>query len=159
MCSQQRQHRLQRGRTSRTTLSRIVRPSSSAYMLLSLFLLYITTIRDDCHFKFSGAVYALALTPRLAKKSREARYFTDECLIPPLEPYNTYENITTHSDKIHLGPLPVVYTNDPRTVAQWLSEHVQPSRGCTIGFDVEVSITCSVGACVSCVESFEESKY
>lgn len=34
------------------------------------------------------------------------------------------------------GPLPVVYTNDPRRVERWLGEHV-PASASALGFDVE----------------------
>jgi len=34
--------------------------------------------------------------------------------------------------------VPVTYTNDPKTVYRWMSDHL-PYEGCTIGFDVEVS--------------------
>lgn len=150
---QQRQRCLSRGRTSRTTVSGIGRSSSSAfcrYLLLSVFLCCSMTMRDDFHLKFLGVVNALAFAPRSVKKSRETRYFTKECLIPPLEPSeaDNFANLTLHSDKIHFGPLPVVYTNDPKTVGQWIRRHVPTSEKCTIGFDVEVGHRCRLIFCL-----------
>lgn len=72
-------------------------------------------------------------------KSREARYFTKSCLVPPLEHIEQFANSTTlHCDEINTGALPVVYTNDPKTVSEWLNEHVVPAENCVVGFDLEV---------------------
>jgi hypothetical protein len=38
----------------------------------------------------------------------------------------------------HGESLPVTYTNNPKIVSQWLSNHVPSSNG-ILGFDVEVS--------------------
>jgi hypothetical protein len=39
---------------------------------------------------------------------------------------------------LHGRSVPVTYTNDPKTVYRWMSDHL-PYEGCTIGFDIEVS--------------------
>ena len=39
---------------------------------------------------------------------------------------------------LHGVSVPVTYTNDPKTVYRWMSDHL-PYEGCTLGFDVEVS--------------------
>jgi len=162
---QPRQHGLTRRRTHRTTVSRMIgtgtilstltsppHRSLWVFTLMSLHIIMMTTVtmlRNNSHFAFPAV--AMALTPpRLLiqkTKSGETRYFTEECIIPPLQPLEeeSYDGITTrllHSTRIQLGPLPVVYTNDPKTVEQWLSEHVsslEGGEGSTIGFDLEVS--------------------
>ena len=145
-------------------------------LLLTVFLsLYITTIRDDAHL-VPPSFCVKALTPRSASsksRPRETRYFTEECLIPPLQPLDDRHasngNFTTsslNSDKIHLGPLPVVYTNNPKTLAQWLAEHIPSTGHCTIGFDLEVRTWATCCGIVRSVfhahtqsTSVEESKY
>uniref|UniRef100_A0A7S3P9I6 3'-5' exonuclease domain-containing protein n=1 Tax=Amphora coffeiformis TaxID=265554 RepID=A0A7S3P9I6_9STRA len=142
------QNGLSRGRrrTRRATVSRIriagralsaCRRSLLLPILCSLYTM-TTMLRNDSHFTLLFPAVALALAPprmvQSTKTKSQTRYFTDECLLPPLAPLE--DSMTLHSNKIHLGPLPVVYTNDPKTVAQWLSQHV-PGGGSTIGFDLE----------------------
>lgn len=104
----------------------------------------------------------LAFSPRrlLVKyhTRRQNRYFTQESLLPPLQrvvvanvqrhQHNTNNNnnntmITSSSSSSsssttdYTRSIPVMYTNDPASVARWLEENV-PSHGCTLGFDVEV---------------------
>lgn len=68
-------------------------------------------------------------------------------MLPPLAlcvPNAVATNSTTiaSSEQQAGGSLPVVYTNDPSSVYKWLSNNL-PFDGCTIGFDVEVSVSLS----------------
>jgi hypothetical protein len=75
------------------------------------------------------------------------RYFTQHGMLPPLAlcvPNAVATNSTTiaSSEQQAGGSLPVVYTNDPSSVYKWLSNNL-PFDGCSIGFDVEVSVSLS----------------
>lgn len=144
--TQQQQREYRRGRTSRRTLSRIGHERCTSlhsyvpcyHFLLLLAMLLMLYNGDD--------VYLLprvkALVPRsTTTKSREgARYFTKSFLIPPLEPLDNDKNnhFRLNSNKINTGALPVIYTNDPKTVSEWINMHIPAAGKCTIGFDVEV---------------------
>lgn len=100
----------------------------------------------------------VALQPK-KKNNGSKRYFYSELTLPPLvsiqnDPYSLLSKATTkqrvnsddHYSHIFQSPslysvsdLPVIYTNDPKIVSRWLSDNI-PSTGCTIGFDVEVSL-------------------
>ena len=153
----------QRG-TTRTSLSRRIgerpkncqRPPYFRYLLLATLFLRFNN-RDDVHLWPLCGVQAWM--PR-STKSREARYFTKACLIPPLEPVEQLGNATLHCHKIHTGALPVVSTNDPKSVSEWLNEYVVPAGNCVIGFDLEVSKSkYFVSTPIRGMSSFEESKY
>ena len=150
-CQSQRspRKRQRRGRTSRRTISRKINGVFSSISRLHQWIQYFVSafmihfchvVRDDFHF-----VHVIALTPtRIPTKSRETRYFTEECLIPPLKPLDSARNASIYSDKIHFGALPVTYTNDPKTVSRWIADHIVDktctSTTTTIGFDLEVSL-------------------
>jgi hypothetical protein len=78
-------------------------------------------------------IHALSLRP---SSRRETRYFSQQLVAPPLAPLADMSNI----ESSHHQELPILYTNDPRVVSQWLQEHVD-RNGCVLGFDVEV---CSI---------------
>lgn len=86
---------------------------------------------------------SVAFTPK--SKRRESRYFAENHLLPPLSRFNAMvsSNATSVcSDLVSESSsfdLPVLYTNDPQKVGHWLRDNV-PCTGCTLGFDVEVSI-------------------
>jgi hypothetical protein len=89
-------------------------------------------------------VDAMVLLGNSRSMRGSSRYFTVEQILPPLQSasssfQNSTETIIPYSrSKPFIGrPLPVVYTNDPKHVSQWLSNNI-PSSGGTIGFDVEV---------------------
>jgi hypothetical protein len=70
--------------------------------------------------------------------SSSSRYFELNLVAPPLERIQgSLVEFDPHQ------PLDIVYTNNPRTAAQWLADNV-PSHGCTLGFDTEVSIVFSL---------------
>jgi hypothetical protein len=62
---------------------------------------------------------------------REPRYFAQEALLPGLA------NLDELQPEFVVPGLPVLYTNDPKRVSDWLGDHVGPNGG-TLGFDVEV---------------------
>jgi len=67
--------------------------------------------------------------------------FAHESVLPPLPRIETPSTADTESavlsDESNPG-LSVLYTNDPKMVSRWLSDHVA-TGGCTLGFDLEVS--------------------
>ena len=81
------------------------------------------------------AQVAAAYRPNPSSRTTSSRYFTEHKGLPPVPVL-----AETHAPCYNqLDTLPLVYTNNPRTVSQWLSENV-PSEGSTVlGFDVEVS--------------------
>ena len=98
----------------------------------------------SCLLASSGTADAMVmLGPR-----RESRYFAVQQMLPPLSrDMASFENstVTLPYSSSHGEPLPVVYTNNPKVVTQWLSNHIPSSDG-ILGFDVEVSCirtTCS----------------
>jgi hypothetical protein len=126
--SSRRQDR--KGRASRTSASIIKRPPNlgAAFWLTAAVLCY----REGSHLGGSGG--ALALTARQSKE-RETRYFTEKCLIPPIQRCSNASQSAAAA--IHFEALPVVYTNDPKAVTRWIADHI-PSEGCVLGFDLEV---------------------
>ena len=88
----------------------------------------------------------------MGRPRREStRYFSKELMVPPLDPLDDGPLSSSSCDCDSSNPLSVLYTNDPRSVSQWLAEHVDP-RGCVLGFDVEVRLSvCRMGG-----ESFTE---
>lgn len=89
----------------------------------------------------------------MSNEMSSTRYFTDKGLLPPLSLRQKASNQTTISSSDSPSTLyttgtsvplqgcsvPVTYTNDPKSVYRWLSDHL-PYEGCIIGFDVEVSV-------------------
>jgi hypothetical protein len=65
-----------------------------------------------------------------------SRYFTSKLVAPPLE--QALDSRRDHESR----PLDVVYTNDPHTLALWISDHLPSNRSTTIGFDTEVCLMC-----------------
>ena len=63
--------------------------------------------------------------------------FTHTSSLPPLQPVKSDEPLPDYLQR----NIPLVYTNDPKTVCQWLQENL-PMDCCTIGFDVEVGTFC-----------------
>jgi len=72
---------------------------------------------------------------------RMSMQFAHESVLPPLPRIETPSTADTESavlsDESNPG-LSVLYTNDPKMVSRWLSDHVA-TGGCTLGFDLEVS--------------------
>lgn len=64
---------------------------------------------------------------------RETRYFTEELVLPPLQP------IAQGTVNEYSKSLPLLYTNDPKMISHWLAEHIS-HNGCVLGFDVEVGV-------------------
>jgi len=85
---------------------------------------------------------ALSL-PAQPRREAASRYFTEYFEFPPLERCTTdssSSNINQKGNRVMKRPnLPVLYTNDPKSVSHWLSDNV-PRSGCTLGFDMEVSV-------------------
>lgn len=136
--------RRKRGSTPKTNCTTTLNTRSDgigSLFLLSyaLLLCHMSSMRDDCQH-LNASIFVNGFSFR-STKSRENRYFTMEYPIPPLNSISNATRTTTtttlNSDKICVGPLPVVYTNDPRSVSQWIVENIPPG-GCTVGFDVEV---------------------
>ena len=67
-----------------------------------------------------------------------SRYFSQELLLPSLEP-------VTLEGRSFSSKLPLLYTNSPSKVSQWLADNVSKD-GCTLGLDVEVSFVCAPAA-------------
>jgi hypothetical protein len=90
----------------------------------------------------SSALTANAMLMHNNGRSWSSRYFTQEGMLPPLLSLSAVpSNQTTtipYSESEGGRSIPVVYTNDPSSVYKWLSNNL-PYKGCTIGFDVEVS--------------------
>src|SRR3569623_1277678 len=70
-----------------------------------------------------------------SRRTGDSRYFGVHLTAPPLQ---RVEDSVVDFDPQYGTTLDVLYTNDPRSVSQWLSDNV-PSNGCTLGFDIEVS--------------------
>lgn len=68
---------------------------------------------------------------------RNDRYFTAKGVLPSLAPaaYVNPTNPLAIIDETE-EPIPVTYTNDPKTVDDWLCRNV-PYDGCFLGFDIE----------------------
>lgn len=70
----------------------------------------------------------------------DSRYFTVEDVLPPLQAFPAASANDAlpyrQRSKVTKKPLPIVYTNDPKQVSQWLCQHI-PSSGGLLGFDVE----------------------
>jgi hypothetical protein len=69
-------------------------------------------------------------------EASSSRYFTSRLVAPPLS--QVLGSLVPPFHRVDSKPLDVVYTNDPRTVALWLSENVASGGRTTIGFDTEV---------------------
>jgi hypothetical protein len=77
-------------------------------------------------------------------QSSKTRYFTFETTLPPLASISeNYSNdtLTTPYQENHGHSIPVVYTNDPLSVYQWLKLNLPNEPGGIVGFDTEVSYT------------------
>jgi hypothetical protein len=71
---------------------------------------------------------------------RESRYFAQETMLPPLLRIGVDgDNSVIPSRESSDRDLSVLYTNDPKLVSRWLSDNIG-TDGCTLGFDLEVSI-------------------
>lgn len=127
MHSSRRQDR--KGRASRKSASIMRRRTNPS---LPFWLALVLCYRDGSHLSPSWG--ALAFSTRQTNE-RETRYFTEECLIPPIQRCSNESQ--TAADSINVEALPVVYTNDPKAVSRWIANHV-PSEGCVLGFDLEV---------------------
>lgn len=106
-------------------------------------MLQLLQYGDDLHLLplLRGVKALMARSTTTTKSGREARYFTKSFLISSLEPLDKDKNnFTLNSNKINTGALPVIYTNDPKTVSEWLAMHIPAQGKCTIGFDLEVSL-------------------
>lgn len=92
----------------------------------------------------------------MSNEFSSTRYFTDKGFLPPLQGLTlrpsgmsvvwnqtTADSFTTDTSSVlsldGSSSVPVTYTNNPKSVYRWLSDNL-PYEGCTIGFDVEVSI-------------------
>lgn len=118
-----------KGRASRKSASIMRRRTD---LSLPFWLALVLCYRDGSHLGPSWG--ALAFSTRQTN-ARETRYFTEECLIPPIQRCSNESQ--TAADSINVEALPVVYTNDPKAVSRWIANHV-PSEGCVLGFDLEV---------------------
>lgn len=90
-------------------------------------------------FSSSSAANAAMVT----LDGRRSRYFCVQQMLPPLSRHmpsfaNQTDILPYSSPSPHARSLPVMYTNDPRRISDWLSEHLPSSNG-ILGFDVEVS--------------------
>lgn len=74
------------------------------------------------------------------KRRESSRYFAIQQTLPPLSRHmaSFYNHTETLPYSSHCESLPVTYTNNPKVVSQWLSNHIPSSNG-VLGFDVEVS--------------------
>lgn len=64
--------------------------------------------------------------------------------MPPLacaEEYASNDTLTIPYSSSHGRSIPVVYTNDPAAISNWLSENLPRNHGGVLGFDTEVSIS------------------
>lgn len=105
---------------------------SSVYTLLALVSLglsraYLSPSNDHKHW----------VSPIAPTHSSRSPFFRGDLVLPPLP--------TASSTSGRSKGLPVVYTNDPKQVKDWLETNI-PSHGCALGFDVEVSTVVAVGA-------------
>lgn len=69
-----------------------------------------------------------------------SRYFTSKLVAPPLD--RILGSAMPPFECIDSRPLDVLYTNDPHTVALWISENIASRGWTTIGFDTEVRTPC-----------------
>ena len=78
-------------------------------------------------------------SPAQPRRETASRYFTEYFEYPPLERCSSSDmNNEVNRVVMTRANLPVLYTNDPKSVSHWLSDNV-PRSGCTLGFDMEVS--------------------
>jgi hypothetical protein len=86
-------------------------------------------------------VNAYTSTSKARKRESQSRYFVQESMIPPLPRIDVDgDNSVIPSRKRESDrDLSVLYTNDPTIVSRWLSDNIG-TDGCTLGFDLEVSI-------------------
>ena len=106
---------------------------------------------DMVRFKKGGFCLAVTLSTRSALamvsfSRRGSRYFAVQQTLPPLSRHmssfaNQTETIPYSSH--HGKSLPVMYTNNPLRISEWLSDNIPSSNG-ILGFDVEVS---TLGCC------------
>ena len=76
-----------------------------------------------------GPIRSIALS---SSSRRETRYFTQELELPPLP------SMQTGINNEYTKSIPLVYTNDPKIVSNWLGEQISSHGGCILGLDVEV---------------------
>ena len=97
---------------------------------------------------FDPYYYTFGLAMGRPPRKESTRYFTQELTALPLDPLDGPSSLGCCDSSHPL--LPILYTNDPRAVSQWLAENVNPG-GCILGFDVEVRLLlCFSGASRSC---------
>lgn len=89
-----------------------------------------------------GIFSATAFLPRTQK--RNTRYFTTEAVLPAIPVVPSPSNATAACGlppaymRGYGFPIPVVYTNSPQAISNWLSDNVPSSEEpCILGFDVE----------------------
>ena len=89
-----------------------------------------------------------------SSRTSNNRYFTQHSILPRLDkmesswsfsnettslPTTTATTTSTVPYSEYTGrEIPVVYTNDPKSVYSWFTENLS-TNGCVVGFDVEVS--------------------
>jgi len=74
---------------------------------------------------------------------RKSRYFAVQQTLPPLSrhmPAFANQTETLPYSSFHGRSLPVMYTNSPSVVSNWLADNLPSSEG-ILGFDVEVRST------------------
>mmetsp|Transcript_17619 Transcript_17619/g.43346 ORF Transcript_17619/g.43346 Transcript_17619/m.43346 type:complete len:348 (-) Transcript_17619:186-1229(-) len=75
----------------------------------------------------------------LHEPSFNAQRFTLEDVLPPMVPVARGQSgIHSNAENSnHCTSIPVVYTNDPQSISQWLSEHFPHGQIGIVGFDTE----------------------
>ena len=121
--------------------------------LVFLFSFVLSTLITFYHVH-AAALIPLEGPPFLSSSTSSCnRYFTHQGMLPALQrsafvvPQDSTTDTTgtaaasasiiPYSEYLLLGrEIPVTYTNDPKSVYRWFSNHL-PYEGCTIGLDVE----------------------
>jgi hypothetical protein len=95
---------------------------------------FLKTPRNDRHFTSTG------ILPPLSPASDPDREAQNLLLpLPPRNPqHRSTKNTKNNNNNIEASepPIRVTYTNDPKTVDEWLCRNV-PYDGCFLGFDIE----------------------
>jgi hypothetical protein len=121
-----------------TMLQPVARPSASVSNLVAFLAAASLAVVVTTGTRPHGALFADAF-PSSWSVRKEPRYFEELVWAPPLNPVEggTYAATAAARTPYAQANLPILYTNDPKAVSRWLSDHV-PRDGCVLGFDVEV---------------------
>lgn len=105
--------------------------SQSAFLVLLLLCLSHSSVAFLDHLGSNGRYFTYGATlPPLEKVRQPLQNHTDSSFLLSAQ--------RTPSNPMEGSTIPVMYTNNPKSVYEWLSDHL-PTDGCILGFDIEVS--------------------